>query len=90
MSYWGPVAGHGLVSHDLEMVKAERKQRKPEKAGKIAGGVEAVNTGETGDAYVQIKKKKTPEENQHDEEKKADNEKRPEEFKAQPANTEHD
>jgi len=89
MSYWGPVAGHGLVSHDLEMIKAERKQKRPEKAGKIVGGIEAVDPGEAGDAYVQIKKKKTPEDKERDERKKAENVERQEDFRAQPVNTEH-
>ena len=68
MSYWGPVAGHGLLSHDLEMIKAERKLMMPEKAGNIGGDVEAVSTGEIGDVYVQIRKRRKAEEEEQKQE----------------------
>jgi hypothetical protein len=69
MSYWGPVAGHGLLSHDLEMIKAERRQFVPEKVGQVGGDIEAVTTGESGDAYVQIKKRRNEEEQKQEEQK---------------------
>lgn len=61
-SYWGPIGGHGIVSHDLNMVRAERKQKQPEREGFTKGDIEALSTGEDGDAYVIIKKKQQPEE----------------------------
>jgi len=67
ISYWGPVAGHGLVSHDLQMLKAERKRRVPGQTGQFAGNIEAVSTGEAGDVYVQVRKKKHEEEEKIDE-----------------------
>ncbi|KAL6301612.1 hypothetical protein BKA93DRAFT_751827 [Sparassis latifolia] len=57
-SYWGPVGGHGLISHDLNMVRAERKQKQPEADGSVRGNVEALLADESGDSYVIIKKKR--------------------------------
>ncbi|KAI0707942.1 hypothetical protein C8Q76DRAFT_696223 [Earliella scabrosa] len=56
-SYWGPVGGHGVVSHDLNMIRAERKQMQPEREGRIPGEVEAVPAPEDGDKYVIVKRK---------------------------------
>ncbi|KIJ68598.1 hypothetical protein HYDPIDRAFT_24858 [Hydnomerulius pinastri MD-312] len=56
-SYYGPVAGHGFLSHDLNMIRAERKQTKPERAGVIGGDIEAVDGGEASDSYVVIRRK---------------------------------
>ncbi|KAI0695852.1 hypothetical protein C8T65DRAFT_583938 [Cerioporus squamosus] len=56
-SYWGPVGGHGIVSHDLNTIRAERKQRQPEKEGVVPGPIEAVPAPEDADKYVVIKKK---------------------------------
>ena len=75
-SYWGPVGGHGVVSHDLNMVsvlrlrastllthdpaiqiRAERKQRQPEKEGLVPGPVQALPAPEDADKYVVVKKK---------------------------------
>jgi len=58
-SYWGPVAGHGLLSHDLNMVRAERKKAQPERSGSIGGDIEALPGGEDSDVYVVVRKKKT-------------------------------
>jgi len=66
ISYYGPVAGHGLLSHDLQMIKDERQRLRTERSGTITGDIEAVSTGEAGDSYVQIKKKQKPEEEQKD------------------------
>ena len=66
ISYYGPVAGHGLLSHDLQMIKDERRRLRPEVSGAISGDIEAVSTGETGDSYVQIRKKQKPEEEDKD------------------------
>ncbi|KIJ16964.1 hypothetical protein PAXINDRAFT_162554 [Paxillus involutus ATCC 200175] len=56
-SYWGPVAGHGLFTHDLNMIRAERKQKKPERAGVVGGDIEAVEGGEGSDSYIVIRHK---------------------------------
>ncbi|KDQ61073.1 hypothetical protein JAAARDRAFT_173588 [Jaapia argillacea MUCL 33604] len=58
-SYFGPVAGHGLLSHDLNMIRAERKEKAPERHGVVGGDVEALSGGEASDAYVVVRKKKT-------------------------------
>ncbi|EPQ57896.1 hypothetical protein GLOTRDRAFT_109938 [Gloeophyllum trabeum ATCC 11539] len=62
-SYWGPVAGHGLLSHDLNMVRAERKRAQPERTGTVAGDVEAVAAPEDADVYVIVRKKKNGNDN---------------------------
>ncbi len=56
-SYWGPVAGHGLLTHDLELIRSQRRQTQPETEGTIPGNVEAISTGKAGDAYVMIRKR---------------------------------
>ncbi|KAI9571361.1 hypothetical protein HD554DRAFT_2169185 [Boletus coccyginus] len=56
-SYWGPVAGHGLLSHDLNLIRAERQRIKPERAGVVPGDIEAVKGGAASDAYVVIRHK---------------------------------
>jgi hypothetical protein len=61
------VAGHGLVSHDLDMLRAERRQRIPEQSSQTNSEIEAVSTGEAGDVYVQVRKKKPQEEERNDE-----------------------
>ena len=66
ISYYGPVAGHGLLSHDIQMIQDERRRRRPEVSGTIGGDIEAVSTGEAGDTYVQIRKKQKPEEEHKD------------------------
>ena len=66
ISYYGPVAGHGLLSHDLQMIQNERRRRHPETAGVVSGDIEAVSTGEDGDTYVQVRKKHKAEEEHKD------------------------
>ncbi|KAF8559751.1 hypothetical protein OG21DRAFT_1402578 [Imleria badia] len=56
-SYWGPVAGHGLLSHDLNLIREERQKRKPQRAGVVPGDIEAVEGGATSDAYVVVRHK---------------------------------
>ena len=67
ISYYGPVAGHGLLSHDIEMIQNERRRRRTEVSGTVSGDIEAVSTGEGGDTYVQIRKKQKPEEEEQKE-----------------------
>ena len=56
-SFWGPVGGHGLVSHDLDMIRAERQSRHPDNQGVIGGDVEALPAGAAADKYVVVKKR---------------------------------
>ncbi|KAI0725787.1 hypothetical protein C8Q72DRAFT_570507 [Fomitopsis betulina] len=56
-SYWGPVGGHGIASHDLNMIRAERKQKAPQHERLVGGDVEALSAPENADSYVIIKKK---------------------------------
>jgi hypothetical protein len=48
------------------MIKNERRRRNPETSGTTGGEIEAVSTGEDGDSYVQIRKKRKPEEEHSD------------------------
>ncbi|KIP12289.1 hypothetical protein PHLGIDRAFT_62022 [Phlebiopsis gigantea 11061_1 CR5-6] len=61
-SYWGPVGGHGLVSHDLSQIRAERKSMHPDNRGRIPGDIEALPAPADADNYVVIKKKVQPQE----------------------------
>jgi len=65
-SYWGPVAGHGLLSHDLNLIRAERKRSQAERKGVVGGDTEAVLAGEDGDNYVKIRRR-------HEEESEGEN-----------------
>ena len=61
-SYYGPVAGHGLLTHDLDMIRAERKKHQVEREGLVGGLIEAVPAGEDADNYIMIRKNKQLEE----------------------------
>jgi len=63
ISYWGPVAGHGLLSHDLELIRAQRQHTDPEAEGTVPGDVEAISTGKAGDAYIMIRRRHDKDEN---------------------------
>ncbi|RDB22117.1 hypothetical protein Hypma_010607 [Hypsizygus marmoreus] len=56
-SYYGPVAGHGLVSHDLDLIREERLKLMPEVSGVIPGDLEAAPAEENVDHYVRIHRK---------------------------------
>ncbi len=56
-SYFGPVAGHGLLSHDLEVIRMARKQYDVERSGTVGGEIEALAAPEIADSYVILKKK---------------------------------
>lgn len=56
-SYYGPVAGHGFLSHDLALVREMRKDLIGEKEGRVKGVVEALPTDESAGAYVMLKKR---------------------------------
>lgn len=61
-SYWGPVAGHGFLSRDLDEIRAERKRLMPERSGTIKGPIEATLAGEGADNFVRIHKKEPKQE----------------------------
>jgi len=61
-SYYGPVAGHGFISRDLDEIRQERVHFMTEQTGVIGGDVEAVPGGEGADYYVIIRKKARDEE----------------------------
>jgi len=56
-SYYGPVAGHGFLSHDLEVIRMARKQYDVERSGTVGGEIEALAAPEDADSYVILKKK---------------------------------
>lgn len=58
-SYFGPVAGHGIQTHDLDIIRMERKKHEVERSGAIGGDIEAVPAPENADNYVSLKKKQT-------------------------------
>jgi hypothetical protein len=58
-SYWGPVAGHGFLSHDLDLIREERRKNMPVVHGMIQGPIEAVPAGMDADHYTIIHNKDT-------------------------------
>ncbi|KAI0784416.1 hypothetical protein C8Q75DRAFT_724474 [Abortiporus biennis] len=56
-SYWGPVGGHGFLTHDLEMIRAERRLRHPSDRGAVAGDIEAVPGDSSSERFVIVKRK---------------------------------
>jgi hypothetical protein len=58
VSYFGPVAGHGFISRDLDMLKEERRRIAGETQGLIKGmPIEALPAGEGADHFVRVHKK---------------------------------
>lgn len=62
-SYWGPVAGHGLLSHDLALIREERKKHMYERSGLVSGDTEAVED-DAGEHYVKIHRQEAKEESE--------------------------
>lgn len=56
-SYFGPVAGHGIATHDLDLIRMERAKHQVERTGMVGGDIEATNAPDDADFYVMIKKK---------------------------------
>lgn len=54
-SYWGPVAGHGLLTHDLDELREERVKLMPSKHGLIKGPLEAVPAPPESEYFTVIK-----------------------------------
>lgn len=65
-SYYGPVAGHGILTHDLDMIRGERQKKHVDREGTVSGPVEALPAGEDADNYVIIKKKEEEDKGQDD------------------------
>ena len=64
-SYYGPVAGHGIETHDLSVLREKRKRKTHEGVGETKGDIEALpadEAGENADGYVVLKKHEEPEE----------------------------
>lgn len=59
-SYYGPVAGHGLLSHDIELLREQRKDLLPIITHVVPGDLELAPAGETAPHYVRIHKKERP------------------------------
>ncbi|KAJ2916951.1 hypothetical protein MD484_g3453, partial [Candolleomyces efflorescens] len=53
-SYFGPVAGHGFLSHELDVLREERRKVMPEKHGILPGPVEAVPAGVDAEHFTRI------------------------------------
>jgi hypothetical protein len=57
VSYFGPVAGHGFITHDLDMLREERSKMAQNTSDLGSGPVVAVPAGEDADHFVKILKK---------------------------------
>ncbi|KAF8077665.1 hypothetical protein FPV67DRAFT_1647796 [Lyophyllum atratum] len=70
-SYYGPVAGHGFLSRDLDLIREERKKLMPQRVGVIPKDlpVEAVPAEEDADHYVRVRHKNQGEEDKGEEAK---------------------
>lgn len=53
-SLFGPVAGHGFLQHDLDLLREQRKAHMPIRQGLIKGPIEAVPAGINEDKYTRI------------------------------------
>lgn len=56
-SYWGPVAGHGFMTHELENLRERRGANMPQKYGMIQGPVEAVPAPDDADRFTLIRRR---------------------------------
>jgi hypothetical protein len=63
-SYFGPVAGHGFITHDLDLLREQRKKNMPATAGVIEGPIEATPAGEEAEHFVRIHKKEIKKDNE--------------------------
>lgn len=57
ISYYGPVAGHGWLSHEMDELREERKKAIRPSHGMIEGPIEAVPAGEGSDHFTRIHKR---------------------------------
>ncbi|KAL5529464.1 hypothetical protein ACEPAG_5449 [Sanghuangporus baumii] len=70
-SYFGPVAGHGFETHDLDDLRAQRKKQVVEGTGKVGGEIEALPNS-AANSYVTLKKR-SEEKEKGDDGKSGDN-----------------
>ncbi|KAF4614617.1 hypothetical protein D9613_002606 [Agrocybe pediades] len=56
-SLFGPVAGHGFITHDLDELREERRKNMPAKHGMIQGPIEAVPAPEDAEHFTRIHKR---------------------------------
>jgi len=68
VSYYGPVAGHGFISHDLDLVREERKKIATSKPTTVAGPIEAVPDNDEG--FIKIHKRDVEKEKEDSKEQK--------------------
>ena len=57
VSYFGPVAGHGFITHDLDLLREERSKAMQAASGPGSGPIVALPAGEDADHFVKIHKK---------------------------------
>ncbi|KAK2466648.1 hypothetical protein APHAL10511_000906 [Amanita phalloides] len=56
-SFLGPVAGHGSLTHNLEVLREQRWRLMPAQTGTVPGAIEAVPAEPEADHFVRIHKK---------------------------------
>lgn len=56
-SFFGPVAGHGFITHDLDHIREERRANMPLKHGLVKGPIEAVPADVSEDRFTRIHKR---------------------------------
>jgi len=61
VSYFGPVAGHGFISHDLELLREERRKVMQSTHDLGNASVSVLPAGEGADHFVIIQKKEAEE-----------------------------
>jgi len=64
-SIFGPVAGHGFITHDLDHLREERRRTMPSKHGMIQGPIEAVPASDDEEHYTRIHKRDIKKEEQN-------------------------
>jgi len=57
ISWFGPVAGHGIATHDLDLIRMERKKYDVERSGTVGGNIEAIPAPDDADHFVVLRKK---------------------------------
>jgi hypothetical protein len=57
ISYWGPVGGHGLFTHDLNELREARMKSMPLTRGTVNAPVEAVPAPPESDHFILVHKK---------------------------------
>lgn len=53
-SFFGPVAGHGFLTHELDELREKRRANMPQKHGLVPGDIEAIPAGENADHFTLI------------------------------------